>query len=345
MAGASLYFIFKTIKNLLPQNKMLPIAVTCAVAFLPTFSFISATINNDNLVILLSSILVYLLISKPDSKKELFQWSVKTGIILAMLALTKMTALPLFFVVLLVYVFDYLRNKEHAGRKRILLFAAVSFGLPLALAGWWYIRNKVALGTFFPTLKDAVASNPQILKTLPSLLAGFPEIDPSATVKMGLSDFFFTKNFFIEYYKNIWGSFGRLTLLTSWQYCAIFGLTAIGIAGQIKNFFRKNIRQKLSARLGNFFASGQGILFFVVVILTGFLTWKIFEISIYRGVLGAMQGRYFLAAVPALFYCLLRGVENLAGKRRFEIAAIILIALFIINDAVSLIYTVIPTFY
>ncbi len=350
MAAATLYVIFKTIKKILHESGILPAAVTVAVAFLPTFSYISATVNNDNLLILLSALLVYLLVEKGAQQAEKqnprdMNRSVKIGVVLALLALTKMTALPLFFVVLIALAYEFFKGGA-ARKKEAAVSALVIFGLPLLLAGWWYFGNYLALGTFFPTLTDAVKVYPQILSQFPALVLSFPEIAPNAGVKMGLYDFFIGNLFFFEYYKNFWGSFGPLTLLTKWQYFGIFVFTIAGLGGHIKNIlFRGADRKKHPGRLRDFLASGQGILFFVFLILMAPLTWKIYEISASRGFMGAMQGRYLLPAAPALFYMLFRGWEHLSGKRYFEKIAVALMILLILNDAVSLFYIVIPTFY
>jgi hypothetical protein len=175
----------------------------------------------------------------------------------------------------------------------------------------------------------------------PKLLKYFPEINPAATMKIGLVDFFITKNFFVEYFRNIWGSATSLIkLMTSWQFIGIVIFTILGVAGQIKNLYKNRITKGgLLKRLRDFLASGQGILFLTFVILLTSLAWKMYEMSSLRGYMSAMHGRYFLAAAPALMYMLLRGWEYLAGKKWAGKATAVLIALFVLNDAVSLIHT------
>jgi hypothetical protein len=343
MAASSLYFIFETIKKLQPQNKILPTAVTCAIAFLPTFSFISAMISNDNLMDLLASVLIYLLIARREQQKNMTKWSIITGVVLALLALTKIHCLVLFFVVLIIQIMDFFKAKEPAKRKSVIYSTIIVFIIPLAFAGWWYFRNFMQYGTFFATLRNAVAVNPQIIKSFPAMVKEFPDIDPSATTKLGLVDFFISKNFFIVFYKNIWGSFGFIEIMTKWQYLGIFAFSLVGVIGQMKNIFLKKISKvKEFKRLCNFLASGQGILFLTFAILLFFLTLEIYKMSSLWGNLGTAHGRYFLAATPALLYMLLRGWEYLAGVKWFEKTAIALVILFMLNEAVSLLYIVIP---
>jgi hypothetical protein len=341
MAAATLYFIFKTMQKLLPENRILQTAVTCAVAFMPTFSFISAMVNNDNLINLLSAILIYLLVEKSVSQDAGTKWSVKTGIVLALFAMTKMTALPLFFVVLTIRIIDLFKAKGSSKRKSVIYSTLIIFAIPLAVAGWWYLRNYMMFGTFFATLKDAVNIDRKMITFFPKLLKYFPEINPAATMKIGLVDFFITKNFFVEYFRNIWGSATSLIkLMTSWQFIGIVIFTILGVAGQIKNLYKNRITKGgLLKRLRDFLASGQGILFLTFVILLTSLAWKMYEMSSLRGYMSAMHGRYFLAAAPALMYMLLRGWEYLAGKKWAGKATAVLIALFVLNDAVSLIHT------
>jgi hypothetical protein len=195
------------------------------------------------------------------------------------------------------------------------------------------------------TLKEVVAVNPETIKLYPMMLSGFPEIDPTATMKIGLVNFLIKIKFTVEYYKMIWEEFCGRTLLTSWQNVGIHAFAVIGIIGQIKNIFMIRIANvNPLTRLRNFLASGQGALFFTFAILLSFVIWKIYEICSLRGFLGAMQGRYILAAAPALFYFLIRGWEHLTGKKWFENTAITLMIMFILNDAISFIYIIIPNF-
>jgi hypothetical protein len=347
MMAVSLYFIFKTIKKLLPENRILPEAVTVAIAFLPTFSYVSGLINNDNLLAPLSAILIYLLVERNASQKagtgheSVMKWSIKTGIVLGLLALTKMTALPLFLVVLIIRIIDFFKAKEPAKRKSVIYSTLIIFAIPLAVAGWWYLRNFMLYGTFFATLREAVVVNPKIITAFPAILKFFPDINPAATMKIGVVDFFITKNFFVEYYKNIWGSAsGFAELITSWQFVGIVIFTFLGVIGQIMNLYKNRIAKGgLIKRAHDFLASGQGILFLTFVILLSSLAWKIYEMSSLRGYMSAMHGRYFLAAAPALMYMLLRGWEYLTGKKWAGKATVVLIALFVLNDAVSLIHT------
>jgi hypothetical protein len=348
-------------QKLVPQNRILQAAVTCAIAFLPTFSFASATINSDNLETLLAAILIYFLAgrnepqdsaviareSEKDSRDAVIKWSLKTGIVMAFLALTKMTSLPLFLVVLIIQIFDFFRTKEPAKRKSVIYSTLIIFGIPLVAAGWWYLRNFMLYGTFFAVLKDAAAIHPEIITSFPVITKNFPEINPAAPIKLGFVDFIITRNFFVQYYKNIWGSaLGNAELMKSWQFICVYIFTFIGFAGQIKKMYVNRISKGgLIKRAHDFLASGQGVLFLTFMVFLPVLTWKIFEMSEFRGRLSAMHGRYFLAATPALMYMLIRGWEHLAGKKWAGKATAFLIALFIFNDAVSLFYLALLRFH
>jgi hypothetical protein len=353
MAAGTLYFIFRTMQKLLPGNRILQTAVTCGVAFLSTFSFISALVNNDNLANLLSAILIYLLVTRDTSQETAVKWSIKTGIVMAMLALTKIHLLSLFFVVLIVRIIDLFKAKEPTKRKSVIYSTLIIFAIPLVLASWWYVRNYMMFGTFFATLRDAVVENPQIIISFPDVLQKFQDIDPYATMKLGLFDFFITNNFLFEFYKRIMGSWmdwrrfnPSVELMTIWQFIGIFTFTIIGAVGQIKNMYLRRIfKGGFLKRFSDFLASGQGILFSSFVFLLAILTWQIYKMSSLVGSLYAHHGRYFMAAAPALMYMLLRGWEHLIGKKWFEKIALVLIVLFILNDAFALIYMFIPFFY
>nr|MBP7058794.1 hypothetical protein [Candidatus Gracilibacteria bacterium] len=111
LSCVTLFFIYKTSDYLLTgtrQNRLFSLAVVGFIAFLPGFSYISALLNNDNLVIALSSILFYLLAKRyyggeQDGNKNMptvrtrSDWLI--GLVLGLMALAKITALPFWIAV------------------------------------------------------------------------------------------------------------------------------------------------------------------------------------------------------------------------------------------------------
>lgn len=346
LGAAAIYFIFKTLHKLLPGQDMINTAVAGAIAFLPMFSFMSAALNNDNFVMALSAALFYLLTCAPDKARpscaKSISWSLQVGLILALLALTKVSALPIFVTVFIIQAVYFFRAKGRANRRRHLHDTIVIFAVPLVLAAWWYVGNYMHFGTFFPEMKDAVAANPQILDSNPEITRIFPETGPHEQTPVGIMEFLFNKGFLVEYLKNIWGVFGRFFIqLTAWQYAAIFIFMGAGVLGWIAEAFRKHRALKLTKIL----FSDEMVSLFIVLLFLFVIGQRVYGITVERGFLGAMHGRYFFPALPAFFYLLIKGWSRLLPTGWHGAAFAAMIILFIFNDMGTLFYVILPAFY
>ncbi|MBC8263389.1 MAG: glycosyltransferase family 39 protein, partial [Anaerolineales bacterium] len=111
--------------EIFPQRQYLALGAAAVNAFIPQFLFISGAVNNDNLVTILSSIILWLLIplmERPISAKR----SVLLGIIIGLATLTKVNSLGLLpLAVLVVAVSSYRQRsvKVFISRTALLLVA------------------------------------------------------------------------------------------------------------------------------------------------------------------------------------------------------------------------------
>jgi hypothetical protein len=118
-------------------------------AFIPQFLFISSVVNNDNLIILLSSLtllLALLIVKRGISPLRVLLLAVAV----AMAALTKLSGLLLLPLALAALGLLWVRQRSALPiRAGIVVLAAV-----VSVAGWWYARNwalygdPLALGVF-----------------------------------------------------------------------------------------------------------------------------------------------------------------------------------------------------
>ena len=125
-----------------PGDSLLPAAAALFVAFVPQFLFLSCSINNDNLVVALSSLALWRLVHWLRRRPR---WGdlVALGIIGGLAALSKLSGLALVgFVVGVVS----LRALGRRSWRDLLAWDAVLLALPLAIAGWFYGRNFTLYG-------------------------------------------------------------------------------------------------------------------------------------------------------------------------------------------------------
>lgn len=188
-----------------PGKKTLAAGAAAFNAFVPMFIFISGSVNNDNLTILLCSLTLLLLIrlvrgksSSQMSKAQIpnSNWlSLRSplstlGLVIGLGILSKASALGLLPLTALGLVLSAWQRRTEPVPRRLAQFfrsfvtvVAVSF----AVAGWWYLRNwllyrdPLGLNTFVaivgprlhqPTLRQLLGEWEGFVKTFWGLFGG-----------------------------------------------------------------------------------------------------------------------------------------------------------------------------
>ncbi|MEM7335141.1 MAG: phospholipid carrier-dependent glycosyltransferase, partial [Chloroflexota bacterium] len=164
LGAVTVYFTYKIAQLTWPEREDVVLGATAVLAFTPMFLFISGAVNNDNLIIPLAAIVLYLLIwliKRPTREQKLWRWqfdsefkflavfSILVGIIIGAASLTKLSGiglLPLVFGTFVIYEWQKSDRRWSflaLGRWviRALGFFLIVVAMALAIAGWWYIRN------------------------------------------------------------------------------------------------------------------------------------------------------------------------------------------------------------
>ncbi len=350
----TLYFSHKTLKLLFGNREPFNIVVVSCMAFLPGFSYISALVNNDNLVVALSSVLFFYWVK--DIHGYDVRRSIAIGILLGFLALTKVTALPLWIAGFLIGIYKWHRIAGlHPDDKKTLVKdfifnMSVVFGLAVLICSFWYIRNLQLYGTLLPDMNSAVKSNPHLLIDYPDLGTRFPElVKVPQNFNYSLFDFFVMKNFFYEYFKNFLGLFGFPPInLATWQNISFLSLALASIFGLIRFAYAKIKENRAINRKTDMVIWFLMVVPFLLVFLL--LLYKIYHIYLARGILGGMHGRYIydvLLPVMTGFVTGLLALFGIKSKKTSFIYPVIygLIVFFVINDFYALLAVVIPNLY
>lgn len=127
--------------------RLLALFSAALVAFNPQFVFISASINNDNIMNALGAIVLTLLVyiataqrREPTSQRVL----VLLGVLCGLAALSKLTGLGLLaFAIVTLVVISARRGQPLPSLARDAVLVA---GLAALVAGWWYVRNWILYG-------------------------------------------------------------------------------------------------------------------------------------------------------------------------------------------------------
>ena len=146
LASLSLLLVHATARLAFPRSRLLPLMALLLVAFIPQFNFISASVSNDNMVILVSTATVYwlarLLVRDARQPVLVLEWLV-LGVLLGLAGLSKLQGLglaPLAGLVILALAW-----KRRDWRLPLRALAPVG-GTALLIAGWWYWRNYSLYG-------------------------------------------------------------------------------------------------------------------------------------------------------------------------------------------------------
>ncbi|NDJ55221.1 MAG: hypothetical protein GYB68_19285 [Chloroflexi bacterium] len=256
------------------------------MAFNPMFLFISGSVNNDNLLVLLST--WGLLLSVRILKDGItWQRTLTIGAVAAAASLTKISGLTLMPIIGLVWLIVTLRNGDWA----LAIRTGLAFvGIWIVVAGWWYLRNIMLYDELFGINMMVAIAGPRPPISLIELLRS--EWYPS--------------------WVGYWAWFGGVNILPPTPMLAYFGLLqGAGLVGLIVWFVQISRRGEAIT----WAPLGLLVLHFLIT-LASYVNWT--------STTFASQGRLLFPAISSL--SLLTALGLLAWmpeKRRREVALVL----------------------
>jgi hypothetical protein len=196
------------------DRRALPLIAAGITAFNPMFLFITASVNNDNLVTALNSLTIWLLLVMMRDGFDLRR-SLLIGALVALATLSKLSGLVLVPAAALAGLWTAYRHQDWRG---LFTLGALMAGIWLLLAGWWYWRNLTLYGELFGTqTMVAVAGAREGPFTLATMLAEF-------------------QGFRFAY----WALFGLVNIITfRWFYDVMDIFTLLALAGLLVYLWRR----------------------------------------------------------------------------------------------------------
>ncbi len=155
LGTATVYLTYRIAREVAPNRPEIYLGAAGVNAFIPMFVFISGAVNNDNLVIMLSSLALLMIINlgrhaerNQDRRGEIWKLLL-VGVVIGLGALTKISAIgliPLALIGIAVGQWKYLSVHDGAPKYSMIfretLWRFALLMLPaLLIAGWWYVRN------------------------------------------------------------------------------------------------------------------------------------------------------------------------------------------------------------
>ena len=186
----SVWLTWRLLHELSPSHPWLAYSAAAAQAFTPMHLFIHSSVNNDNLIIPLSTLALFLMVRRiksTDQAQAGHPWSLYAplGIVLGCALLTKASGIALVPLAVATVLWDAYQLQRRTSWHRAAIYAAQAVAavlLPaLLISGWWFVRNYrlygdwLGLNAFYAVLgtRDVSASLGQLWAERKAFAAGY----------------------------------------------------------------------------------------------------------------------------------------------------------------------------
>jgi len=272
-------------RTVFPLRPGLALLVPLAIALNPMFVYLHGSVNNDALLITLSTVCLHWLVRILE-EPERVRWWTQVGVILALGLLTKLSIAVTGALAVAVLVASAVRSRSVA----VFIIGAWRMAVPIALlSGWWFIRNAyeygdaLAWGAFRETFASVLRSQPLTWRDVVS--------------------------FFSVQWRSFWGVFGWMTVVPPAAYHALYSLVSLlGLGGCGIIVARRTYRlwPERAKR-------GTVVLLGVLLLQEAYLLAAIFRFDA-----SWYQGRYLFPIIAALAFALSLGLVAMAETLRIE---------------------------
>jgi hypothetical protein len=302
MGAVTIWATWRIARESLPGRPWIAFGAAAFVALLPEFLFISAVVNNDNLVVMLSALAVLVVLR---ARRQMFHWRdvVVLGLLLGLAPFTKMSGFVLWPFSAGVILFG--RHARGEGKAAVLRLA-VCFAIAAGLIAPWLINNLVRYG-------DALGWSLVLMAV------------PTRQAPMGMADWVsLLRGLFLSF----WGRFGGAAHLgmADAVYASLGGFGLVALLGWFRHAHDARQGQTEEGVLG---LAGTFALFWLIM-LGAHLRWTL-------AVLGTDQARQLFPGLPLLAVILVAGLARLFGSRAhmaiavWSAAACLLAVGFVVN--------------
>jgi len=246
-----------------PDQPMVAPLAAALTTLNPQFLFVSAGINNDNLVVPLCTWGLYLML-RAIHRGLTPATSVVTGLLIGLAALAKTAGLLLLPLACLAVLLAAWLQRQERPRGRLLSLVIGHWSLiilpTLAIAGWWYARNALLYADPMLLEHHLTIVSRRDPTPLPLILHEVPSI-----------------------FRSYWGRFSCDLSPGGWYY-AFWGLvTLVGLGGLIAVWRRSTLPQRVGLLL---------LAVWFLIVFAGWFRWNM--------VASGVQGRLLFPATASV---------------------------------------------
>jgi hypothetical protein len=227
MGAGTVYLTYRLALELWPERTGLVLAAASLTAFNPMFCFISGSVNNGSLGMLLAAAGIWLLVRlvrrhgacEPFSRSAWWREVSVLGVVLGSAVLTRTNTVGLLPLTALAISYVAWR------RRRWWYFCSggvVTAGLVVLISGWWFVRNVTLYDGDWTGISRFIA------------ILGYR--DPPATLRQLWGE---RHGFMMAY----WGLFGGVNVpMPGWVYQALNGAAIVSVIGLCVAAFKAVLR-------------------------------------------------------------------------------------------------------
>lgn len=224
MGAGTVYLTYRLCRAVWPSEGWLALAAGGLTASNPMFCFVSGSVNNDNLAMLLGAAGIWLIVrlvarhsgDVPQGRPVWRQDVAVLGIVLGLAVLTKSSTAALLPLTALAVSFIAWRRRSW---WHWLSGGVVTAGLVIAIAGWWFARNAILYDGDWTGIDRFM------------VILGYR--DPPATLRQLWDE---RRGFMMAY----WGLFGGVNVpMPDWIYHVLNGSVVAALAGLLLTVARR----------------------------------------------------------------------------------------------------------
>lgn len=287
MSMGTIWVTYQTARQIFPSEPLLALAASGMVSFIPQYTFISASVNSDNLANLLSA-LALLLTAKWITEENSYGKTLRLGLLCSLALLSKTTTLFLIPVACLSFA---LRAKQKDSPRYFLKQSLAFLSLPLLTTGLF------------------LALYPR--KNLWALAAAYTE---SSKVNADLISLGYLCTVLTQINQSFWARFGWMNILIPPAIPSLLGLLCLASLISAVVFWVRGREQILSPTESN------SLLVLFASVLCALLALVKFNLAVFQP-----QGRFLFPAISAIAILATMGLLSPLRPRCKPLATLVIV--------------------
>jgi 4-amino-4-deoxy-L-arabinose transferase-like glycosyltransferase len=288
MSVGIIWSTYQTARQICPSQPLLALAASGMVSFIPQYTFISASVNSDNLANLLSALMLLLTV-KWTTEENSYRKTLQLGLLCSLALLSKTTTL--FFIPTVCLSFA-LRAKQKGSTCYFVKHGLAFLSLPLLTTGLFM--------TLYPR------------ENLWALVAVYRE---SLEVNTEFISLDYLQTVLTQINRSFWAQFGWMNILIPPAIPNLLGLLCLaGLISAVAFWISGNRERTLSPTQSN------SVLVLLVSVLCALLALVKFNLAVFQP-----QGRFLFPAISAIAILTVVGLLSPLRPRYRPLATLVIV--------------------